>query len=242
MRSKITIGLVAFLFAIGAFAPAVSAQETENTDSNASTIAALQEQIQQLLAQVQMLQEQLQQTQEAQNELQEEVEALRLERQLERGMSGEEVEELQEILATDSEIYPEGLTTGYFGPLTEAAVKRFQAKAGIAQVGRVGPQTLSRINQLLEEGAGNSGKVPPGLLIAPGIQKKLRGDDYQFVPPGLGGAKPDADKPEDPEDENEEEQEEETTDEEDEENTEEDQQEEEEEEENGTDEEENTQQ
>jgi len=41
------------------------------------------------------------------------------------------------------------------------------------QVGNVGPKTLSKINELLTEGAGSSGKIPPGLLIAPGIQKKL---------------------------------------------------------------------
>ena len=43
----------------------------------------------------------------------------------------------------------------------------------IDQVGNVGPQTMWRINELLTEGAGKSGKVPPGLLRAPGIQKKL---------------------------------------------------------------------
>ena len=90
-------------------------------------------------------------------------------------MSGEDVRTLQEMLATDPDIYPEGLVTGFFGPLTEKAVKKFQEKSGISNVGRVGPQTLSRINQLLTEGAGKSGKIPPGLLKAPGIAKKFPG-------------------------------------------------------------------
>ncbi|MEK9180211.1 MAG: LamG domain-containing protein [Patescibacteria group bacterium] len=35
------------------------------------------------------------------------------------------------------------------------------------------PKTLVRINDLTTNGAGKSGKVPPGLLIAPGIENKL---------------------------------------------------------------------
>ena len=88
-------------------------------------------------------------------------------------MTSEEVKQLQELLSTDPEIYPEGFITGYFGRLTEKAVKRFQKRICLEEVGVVGPKTLSKINELLTEGAGNSGKIPPGLLIAPGIQKKL---------------------------------------------------------------------
>jgi hypothetical protein len=52
-------------------------------------------------------------------------------------------------------------------------VRKLQNKFCLAQVGSVGPKTLAKINELLTEGAGSSGKVPPGLLTAPGIQKKL---------------------------------------------------------------------
>jgi hypothetical protein len=97
----------------------------------------------------------------------------RLTRQLVRGMSGDDVRRLQELLATDPEIYPERLTTGFYGPLTEQAVKRFQAKAKISATGAVGPQTLSRINEILEEGVGPEGKIPQGLLRVPGIQSLL---------------------------------------------------------------------
>jgi len=58
------------------------------------------------------------------------------------------------------EIYPEGLVTGYFGPLTLSAVKRFQQKYwqeilapwGLTKdqaTGFVGPTTRAKINQLL---------------------------------------------------------------------------------------------
>ncbi|HEY4526305.1 MAG TPA: peptidoglycan-binding domain-containing protein [Candidatus Paceibacterota bacterium] len=66
--------------------------------------------------------------------------------QLEPGMTGSEVSALQTFLAADSSIYPEGLVTGFFGPLTEAAVKRYQTEFGISAVGRVGPITLASIN------------------------------------------------------------------------------------------------
>lgn len=49
-------------------------------------------------------------------------------RKLVRGMEGEDVRDLQNSLAENPDIYPEALVTGYFGPLTEAAVKRFQVK------------------------------------------------------------------------------------------------------------------
>ncbi len=88
---------------------------------------------------------------------------LKLEAMLKTGSSGEEVKLLQKILASDPTLYPEGLVTGFFGPLTEAAVKRLQAKFKIEQVGAVGPQTLARINEILAL-AGVTGDVPADLL------------------------------------------------------------------------------
>lgn len=69
------------------------------------------------------------------------------------GMSGEEVKAIQTILAKDPTIYPEGRITGYFGPATLAAVKRFQIKYGIAQpqdagYGYVGPSTRAKLNAM----------------------------------------------------------------------------------------------
>ncbi len=156
-----------------------------------TTNEALMNQIQTLLQQIKTLQDQIANIDAQQNQLRTELqEKLRLTRSLSLGMTSEEVKLLQEILATDPDIYPEGLVTGYFGPLTEKAVKKFQAKFGIEQVGNVGPKTLAKLNTLLTEGAGNSGKVPPGLLIAPGIAKKMDMSQYgalpnQKLPPGI---------------------------------------------------------
>ncbi len=76
---------------------------------------------------------------------------------LDFGSTGSNVTELQTYLATNASIYPSGLITGYFGPLTQAAVQRFQAAQGIVSggtpettgYGRVGPQTMLRINSLM---------------------------------------------------------------------------------------------
>lgn len=69
------------------------------------------------------------------------------------GSTGNEVKALQEYLATDKNIYPEGKVTGTFGPLTEAAVKRFQEKHGLkckngSFCGYVGVATRAKILEL----------------------------------------------------------------------------------------------
>lgn len=108
---------------------------------------------------------------------------IRLTKKLIRGASDNEVKRLQGLLATDPELYPEGYQTGYFGALTEKALKKFQKKAGLAETGEVDDRTIWKINELLAEGAGRSGKIPPGLLRAPGILRKL-GLTATTTPPG----------------------------------------------------------
>lgn len=68
------------------------------------------------------------------------------------GSRGEYVKELQTLLSKYPSIYPEALVTGYFGPITERAVKRFQKDNGIEQAGRVGPKTRALLNAILSEG------------------------------------------------------------------------------------------
>jgi len=70
------------------------------------------------------------------------------------GSSGSQVSALQEFLATNSMIYPEGIVSGYFGPLTRAAVIQFQVNYDIDQAGRVGPATLAQINDVMNSGLG----------------------------------------------------------------------------------------
>ena len=171
----------------------VSSQPVSTTD--------LQKQIQDLLKQVQALQQQITALQAELGKQPEKVtpavgtpsatvtsEAAKPEavppeftRSLSRGSSGDDVRKLQEFLARDKEIYPDGLITGYFGPLTEAAVKKWQEKHQIESVGVVGPKSIAKlqelgrgvVQELMQQGAGASGNIPPGLINAPGMQKKI---------------------------------------------------------------------
>lgn len=163
----------------GVLSAPASTYAVSNTSAQTSQqlLTTLQAQIASLQTQIAALNAQLESLKKAQGEVKETAKdvkgTLKLLNQLRPGMTSDEVKTLQEIMATDSSIYPEGLITGYYGKLTEKAVKKFQKKLCLDQVGNVGPKTLSKINELLTEGAGSSRKVPSGLLTAPGIQKKL---------------------------------------------------------------------
>jgi len=79
--------------------------------------------------------------------------ALKLSRDLTVGSQGNDVTALQQYLAGDHNLYPEAKVTGLFGPLTEAAVKRFQSKYGLAchdgsYCGYVGPATRQKLQEV----------------------------------------------------------------------------------------------
>jgi hypothetical protein len=79
-------------------------------------------------------------------------------RNLQIGNRGDEVRRLQELLAQDKELYPEGLVTGYYGSLTREAVRRFQLKYGVISSpsdqgnGRLGPRTRAKMREVYGEG------------------------------------------------------------------------------------------
>ena len=92
--------------------------------------------------------------------------------QLSVGARGAEVTKLQTFLATDALLYPSGLVTGYFGPLTEQGVTNFQIRYGISAVGRVGPITLVKINEVIGQGGLSSGgdnRAPIIMSITTGV-------------------------------------------------------------------------
>lgn len=64
---------------------------------------------------------------------------------LKSGSAGNEVRELQKKLTSEG-VYS-GPVNGNFGPLTQAAVKKFQKIHGLEQLGSVGPGTRSALNQ-----------------------------------------------------------------------------------------------
>lgn len=109
------------------------------------------------------------------------VTCVKLNSNLKRGMNNSEVKKLQIFLAQDKNIYPEAITTGYFGKLTELAVQRWQSSNGIISYGSpsttgygaVGPKTrevmsatcnsnnITGINNVVDFNLTNtSGKAP----------------------------------------------------------------------------------
>jgi peptidoglycan hydrolase-like protein with peptidoglycan-binding domain len=70
------------------------------------------------------------------------------------GSNGSNVSQIQQFLATNPMIYPAGIVSGHYGPLTQAAVKQFQAAYGIQQVGQVGPVTTAKMNDIMSSGFG----------------------------------------------------------------------------------------
>jgi hypothetical protein len=91
---------------------------------------------------------------------------------LKEGMTDEDIKKIQELLATDPTIYPKGLVTGYYGPMTKEAVLRFQARHELRTTGEVDAETKALILEYFKER--NNGQIPRGLLQAPGIDKKIK--------------------------------------------------------------------
>ena len=195
MKKKIAFMAVTAAFLASTAFPAFA----QNPASVADLIKQLEAQIQALKTQIIALQNAQKGVAQAAQDVRG---TLKLLGQLHEGMTGDDVKLLQTALAADPEIYPEALITGFYGRLTANAVKKFQKKHGFEQAGNVGPKTLKKLNEFLEENKlseedededgdededededknENRGKrhcviVPPGHLIAPGWLKKHNGE------------------------------------------------------------------
>ena len=64
------------------------------------------------------------------------------------GDNGEQVKILQSKLSEDKTLYPSGLISGYYGNLTQQAVKKFQQKYSLIQTGNLDANTLEKFNQI----------------------------------------------------------------------------------------------
>lgn len=77
--------------------------------------------------------------------------ALLVDREIMQGTTSEAIRKVQELLAIDPTLYPEGHVTGMFGPMTREALKRLQARYGLEQTGRLDAPTREVLNELDRE-------------------------------------------------------------------------------------------
>lgn len=66
------------------------------------------------------------------------------------GQTSSEIRLIQAALAKIPGVYPQGLVTGYFGKLTQAAISRFQVRNNLPAAGIIDTATRQRLNQLLD--------------------------------------------------------------------------------------------
>lgn len=113
--------------------------------------------IQQLMAQVQALQAQLSAIQGGGNVASpvsipaQSVAVLPIVSTLSQGSRGDEVSVMQALLALDTSAYPSGLVTGYFGVLSDIALRMFQKNQKLTQNGITDIKTRDALNVLLQK-------------------------------------------------------------------------------------------
>ncbi len=115
---------------------------------------------------------------------------------LRQGDEGDAVKSLQETLTKLN--YYDGPITGFFGPLTEAAVIRFQEEKGLDADGIVGSQTLAALQSgerpvpvPVTDTGGQSTVVGSAALAD--VQRKLKADGFYYGPiDGIYGSQTEA--------------------------------------------------
>jgi len=152
MKVKLLIFLVSLslLLSFGL----VKAQVDTSTPDIEELVQILRQKMQELNEQIVQLQTKLATLTQDIEKLEE---TITFTKNLKRGVIGDDVKNLQELLSKDPDIYPEGLVTGYFGSLTESAIKRFQEKYakdilqpwGLTKgTGFVGQTTIAKLHEL----------------------------------------------------------------------------------------------
>ncbi len=78
------------------------------------------------------------------------------------GATSDSISRVQKLLATDAEIYADGTVSGFFGPKTQEALRRFQARFGLDTVGIIGPATKAVLEAFMQ--AYPNENYPAGVL------------------------------------------------------------------------------
>lgn len=159
-----SISIVALLLPVGV--TAATAEEL------AAQIKALLDQVEALQKQVGAGQATQTQTGTATNPGTGSLQCPYISRVLKRGASGADVTRLQQFLALDPAIYPEAQVTGFYGALTEAAVRRFQCKNKLVcdgtpestGYGVTGPRTAALLALQCPDVIGSNSGTPSGFI------------------------------------------------------------------------------
>ena len=77
------------------------------------------------------------------------------------GSSSPEIKQIQQLLASDPSVYPQGLATGYFGNLTAQAISRFQQKNGLPVTGQLDTATKALLQEYMNQATST---IPHGFL------------------------------------------------------------------------------
>ncbi len=159
MKKLIISGVFCSVLMLGGFQVA-SAEETTTTTGTSNT---------EMLAKIQDLMKLIADLQAKLAEIRGEVQELT--KDLAIGATGDDVLKAQELLASDSSIF--GVKpTGYFGPLTEAAIKKFQEQYGLPVTGLLDEATREVMKELRKER--KDGHVPPGFIKSAEMHDKIK--------------------------------------------------------------------
>lgn len=70
---------------------------------------------------------------------------------LEYGETNSDIKRVQQLLKTDPVIYSYGVTSGFFGPKTQEAIRNLQTRFDLEPVGVVGPATTALLNAFFQK-------------------------------------------------------------------------------------------
>ncbi len=196
MTKKIATYLIVGTLIFSVAVPATFAQTASSTANLNALIASLTAQIADLQAKLNALKSAQLAVQTTNADVQITLQAIA---GLREGMTSDQVAQIQALLAADVSVYPEGLVTGYYGPLTARAIAKFKEKYEKRRE-KFNERTKEKFEKMREKMAKmeerheeemdgtedrfekkkekmenkfakkNCG-IPPGLLTAPGYQK-----------------------------------------------------------------------
>jgi len=91
---------------------------------------------------------------------------------LHQGAQGDDVKKAQEVLATDPTIFPVK-PTGFFGPITTEAIKKFQTRFGLPATGVLDDATRAAMKEFRGKKDGE-GHLPLGLIKSGEMHDKMK--------------------------------------------------------------------